>query len=117
MTHAFAIIYAIATHAGNMPEVVSTTISDVQSTGTEMGTFGMLFLILRAYSMGAGTFTGIEAVSNGIPILRDPKVKTATRTMNYMAVSLAVTVAGLMIAYLLFQRRARSRQNPQRGPL
>jgi amino acid transporter len=102
ITHAFAIIYAIATHAGNLPEVFSRTASDVQSTGSEMGTFGMLFLILRAYSMGAGTFTGIEAVSNGIPILRDPKVKTATRTMNYMAVSLAVTVAGLMMAYLLF---------------
>ncbi|HOD14679.1 MAG: APC family permease [Spirochaetes bacterium] len=102
VTHAFAIIYAIATHAGSMPEVVSKTISDVQSTGTEMGTFGMLFLILRAYSMGAGTFTGIEAVSNGIPILREPKVKTATHTMNYMAISLAVTVAGLMTAYLLF---------------
>ncbi len=90
------------THAGNMPEVVSSTIADVHSTGSEMGTVGMIFLILRAYSMGAGTFTGIEAVSNGIPILREPKVKTATHTMNYMAVSLAVTVAGLMIAYLLF---------------
>ena len=77
----------------------------------------MLFLILRAYSMGAGTFTGIEAVSNGMPILRDPKVKTATRTMNYMAVSLAVTVAGLMIAYLLFHVGHVPGQNAQRGPL
>ncbi len=102
ITHAFAIIYAIATQAGNMPEVISTTAADVRNTSSEFGIAGMIFLILRAYSMGAGTFTGIEAVSNGIPILREPKVKTATHTMNYMAVSLAVTVAGLMIAYLLF---------------
>ena len=33
--------------------------------------------ILRAYSMGAGTFTGIEAVSNAMPILREPRVATA----------------------------------------
>jgi hypothetical protein len=52
--------------------------------------------------MGAGTFTGIEAVSNGLPILREPKVKTAKRTMNYMAFSLSFMVLGLMIAYVLY---------------
>jgi len=77
-------------------------VSDIGTSNTEMGTLGMIFLILRAYSMGAGTFTGIEAVSNGMSILRDPKVQTAKRTMNYMAVSLATIVAGLMVAYLLF---------------
>jgi hypothetical protein len=34
-----------------------------------MGVFSTLLIILKAYSMGAGTFTGIEAVSNGLPIL------------------------------------------------
>jgi len=63
----------------------------------------MFFLLLRAYSMGAGTYTGIEAVSNGLPILREPKVVTGKRTMRYMAVSLAFTVMGLIIAYLLYQ--------------
>jgi hypothetical protein len=53
--------------------------------------------------MGAGTYTGIEAVSNGLPILREPKVVTGKRTMRYMAVSLAITVMGLMIAYLLYR--------------
>jgi len=36
---------------------------------------GVMALILRAYSMGAGTYTGLEAVSNSIPILKDPKVR------------------------------------------
>jgi amino acid transporter len=101
-THVFAILYAIISHANNIPGVVEATVLDIQKTQTEVGFLGMLFLIMRAYSMGAGTFTGIEAVSNGIPILRDPKVQTAKRTMNYMATSLALTVAGLMVAYLLF---------------
>ena len=52
--------------------------------------------------MGAGTYTGIEAVSNGLPILREPRVQTAKRTMRYMAASLAFMAAGLMIGYLLF---------------
>ena len=52
--------------------------------------------------MGAGTYTGIEAVSNGLPILREPRVRTGRRTMVYMGVSLAVTVAGLLVAYQLY---------------
>jgi len=102
-THAFAIIYAIGLHAANVPVMIHSTLADIRNTQAEVGFLGMTFLIMRAYSMGAGTFTGIEAVSNGIPILRDPKVRTAKRTMNYMATSLALTVAGLMVAYLLFK--------------
>jgi hypothetical protein len=62
----------------------------------------MVFLILRAYSMGAGTYTGIEAVSNAMPILREPRVHTAKATMRYMAISLAFMAAGLMIGYILY---------------
>src|SRR5262245_35639236 len=36
-----------------------------------------------------------------MPVMREPKVATAQRTMIYMAVSLALTAGGLMIAYLL----------------
>ena len=75
----------------------------VQRLSSELGLLGMLILTLRAYSMGAGTYTGIEAVSNGLPILREPRVHTAKRTMAYMAVSLALVAGGLMVAYLLYQ--------------
>jgi amino acid transporter len=102
LTHLFAILYAFITHAGNLPDVYTQTVSDVKATSIELGWFGMFLIILRAYSLGAGTYTGIEAVSNGLPILREPKVQTGKRTMTYMATSLAITVVGLMIAYLLF---------------
>ena len=51
--------------------------------------------------MGAGTYTGIEAVSNGLPIPVEPWVRTGRRTMAYMGISLALVVAGLLVAYLL----------------
>ena len=38
----------------------------------------MALLVLRAYSMGAGTYTGIEAVSNGLPILRSRACRRAS---------------------------------------
>jgi amino acid transporter len=102
-THAFAIVYAIVTHAPGMGYVASATVHEVRTVSSQLGVFGLLAVLLKAYSMGAGTYTGIEAVSNGLPILREPRVKTGRRTMVYMGASLAITVAGLLIAYLLFQ--------------
>jgi amino acid transporter len=103
ITHIFLIGYAIFMKAGNIGEVAGAVRADVARTQAELGMGGMFLLLLRAYSMGAGTYTGIEAVSNGLPILREPKVVTGKRTMRYMAVSLAVTVMGLIIAYLLYR--------------
>ena len=102
LTHAFVIVYAFATHLSDFSGTVQTTVSDMNMARAELGLFGVIFLILRAYSMGAGTFTGIEAVSNGLPILREPRVRTGKRTMRLMATSLAVMAVGLMCAYFLF---------------
>ncbi len=102
-THAFIILYAIVVNTGHLSELAVTTRVEVARSQAELGMGGMIFLLLRAYSMGAGTYTGIEAVSNGLPILRDPKVKTGKRTMHYMAISLALVVMGLMLAYLLYR--------------
>ena len=101
-THAFAIIYAIVSHAHGTVAVATDTAHEVHTLSASVGFFGLLAVILKAYSMGAGTFTGIEAVSNGLPILREPRVKTGRKTMVYMGVSLAVTVGGLLLAYLLY---------------
>jgi hypothetical protein len=102
-THLFVIAYAIITHIPQFASAAHATVVDVNTTRAEIGTFGMLILMMRAYSMGAGTYTGIEAVSNGIPILREPRVATAKKTMQYMAVSLATVACGLMLGYLLYQ--------------
>jgi amino acid transporter len=102
VTHAFVIGYALFMNAAHFSDVMTSTRIDVHQSMAEIGLGGMIVLILRAYSMGAGTYTGIEAVSNGLPILREPRVKTGKHTMRYMAVSLAVVVMGLMIAYLLY---------------
>ncbi len=103
LLHAFAILYAIGSHVGNFPEVISTTATDFKAASSEVGLFGLFFLLMKAYSMGAGTYTGIEAVSNGLPIIRQPRVVNGKKTMLYMAASLAFMVVGLMVAYLLFR--------------
>ncbi|MGE5309003.1 MAG: APC family permease [Deltaproteobacteria bacterium] len=103
LTHIFIIAYAILKHYPTFSGLALTTRTDLRSTLSQVGFVGVMFLILRSYSLGAGTYTGIEAVSNGMPELREPKVQTAKRTMTYMAVSLSFVVLGLMVAYLLYQ--------------
>ena len=101
ITHAFVFLYVIMTHFTDLATVAASTATEVRTVSSQVGTFGMFALLLKAYSMGAGTYTGIEAVSNGLPILREPRVETGKRTMRYMGISLAVTVAGLLLCYLL----------------
>lgn len=103
ITHAIAIGYGLYFHARDLPLVAVRLGQDVAATRSELGMLGMVLLVLHAYSMGAGTYTGIEAVSNGLPILREPREKTGKRTMLYMALSLSITVVGIILCYLLFR--------------
>jgi len=102
LTHAFVIIYAMVSHSSGLAAIATATTHEVGSVSASVGWFGLMALLLKAYSMGAGTYTGIEAVSNGLPILREPRVRTGRKTMVYMGASLAITVAGLLVAYQLY---------------
>jgi hypothetical protein len=105
LTHIFVIGYAMIAHGSGLVNIPAATSHEVHSVSAGVGWFGLMALLLKSYSMGAGTYTGIEAVSNGLPILREPRVRTGRRTMVYMGVSLALTVAGLLVAYQLYDVR------------
>jgi amino acid transporter len=100
-THAMMILVAIVGHSSEIPHVFLGAVREAKATASSLGFLPMLFIILRAYSLGGGTYTGIEAVSNGVPILREPKVANAKKTMLYMAVSLAFTASGIILGYLV----------------
>jgi amino acid transporter len=101
-THVLLIGYGIFTHTGQIKPLFHEVRVNLSSGLSALGFIGMLAIFLHAFSMGAGTYTGIEAVSNGMQIMRDPKVQTGKRTMVYMGTSLAITASGLLICYLLF---------------
>ena len=82
-----------------------------------LGFWPVALVLLRAYSMGGGTYTGIEAVSNGITMLREPRVKTGKRTMFLMAASLALTAGGILFGYLLVGAREQARQDDELRPV
>lgn len=102
ISYAVGIVYAIFCRAGELPAVVHGVAMDVHADYSTIGLWGLIVVILKSYSMGAGTYTGIEAVSNSVSTLREPRVQTGKRTMLYMGVSLAFVVSGLLLAYLLY---------------
>ncbi len=101
ITHAILLGYGIFSHLADVGTVISRVDDNFKKDLSSIGKMGIALIFLKAYSMGGGTYTGIEAVSNGLQIMRDPKVKTGKRTMLYMASSLAITSAGLFLCYLL----------------
>jgi amino acid transporter len=102
ISHVALIVYGIATHAAFIPELGPRTFAETRSLAGSIGWFAVISLMLRAYSLGGGTYTGIEAVSNNVNILKEPRVQTGRLTMLYMALSLSFMAGGLLLLYLLW---------------
>lgn len=101
--HVYLIGYGIIAHHQGLSTIVPKTLSDTRSTIAEIGWIPVLALILHAYSLGSGTYTGLEAVSNNVNRLREPRVVTGKWTMFYMAVSLSMTATGMILLFLLWE--------------
>jgi amino acid transporter len=100
--HALLLGYGIFAQAPHIAPVADGIQAGLSRDLAAIGIIGVLAIFLRAYSLGGGTYTGIEAVANGMQIMREPRVRTGKRTMAYMALSLAVLSGGLFACYLLW---------------
>lgn len=60
-----------------------------------------LFLVLRAFASGCTAMTGVEAISNGVPIFHKPEADNAGKTLLWMAGILISTFIG--ITFLVHQ--------------
>src|SRR5512134_1785979 len=103
LTHIPLLLYAMLHHVSDMPTVAAEVSRDFRSALGEMGWVGLGALLMRAFSMGGGTFTGIEAVSNSMQTLREPRVQTGKKAMLYMALSLSFLAGGILLGYLLYR--------------
>ena len=100
-THLAVMFGVLVVHPGTIAGHLMQIHQQVQSDANHLGMWVLLVIFMGAYSRGAGTYTGIEAVSNGVSAMREPQVINAKWTMLYMAISLGVTAGGLLICYLL----------------
>ena len=101
-THFILIVYGILNHASGLAALVPDTLRESSRLAQETSWIFVAALFLKAYSLGGGTYTGIEAVSNNVQSLAEPRVHTGKLTMIYMAASLAFTAGGIILLYLLW---------------
>jgi hypothetical protein len=102
VTHFSLIAYGIASHGSGLAPELSNTFQATRDLAAQGGWFFVLAVFLKAYSLGGGTYTGIEAVSNNINMLKEPRVRTGKWTMFLMALSLSITAGGIILLYLLW---------------
>ena len=101
-THFFLIIHGIIAHGYGLPALIPQATTEVSEMKSAMGWIFVLSIFLKAFSMGGGTYTGLEAVSNNVNTLSEPRVRTAKITMFLVAISLAFMAAGIILLYLLW---------------
>ena len=101
-THFFLIIHGIIAHGYGIQILIPQATAEVSEMKSAMGWVFVLSIFLKAFSMGGGTYTGLEAVSNNVNTLSEPRVRTAKITMFLVAISLAFMAAGIILLYLLW---------------
>ncbi|MFD5074170.1 APC family permease [Streptomyces sp. NPDC058371] len=56
-----------------------------------------VFLLLKAFSAGCSALTGVEAIANGVPVFREPRVKRAQRTELMLGALLGLMLIGMAV--------------------
>ncbi|MFZ4762173.1 MAG: APC family permease [Alphaproteobacteria bacterium] len=102
ISHALIIFYGTALHWHGLANILPKATTHANEMADASGWLMVFAVMLKAFSLGGGTYTGLEAVSNSVHSLAEPKVKTGKWTMFYVAFSLAFMAAGIILLYLLW---------------
>jgi amino acid transporter len=102
ITHTFLVGYAIIAHADALGTLMPNAVEDSVNMADSLGWVAVLALFFKAFSLGGGTYTGLETVSNSAQNLAEPRVKTGKATMMAVAASLALMASGIILMYLLW---------------
>ncbi|HET7321040.1 MAG TPA: APC family permease, partial [Longimicrobiaceae bacterium] len=86
--------------AGGAPTPVVAPPPPHPATMTLAGAAGV-WLLLRGFAAGCTAMTGVEAVSNAVPLFREPMAKMAQRTLSAIILALVVLLAGT--AFLAYE--------------
>lgn len=105
LTHGFLIVYGVLRHYPQVPHIVPNAVHETYSLTKSMGWVFVAALMMKAISLGGGTYTGLEAVSNNVGTIAEPRVRNSKLTMLIVALSLAFMAAGIITLYLIWDVR------------
>lgn len=102
VTHLCVLAVAAVHRLHALPSAVAAIPTEMRQSVAAHGTGGTLWRLLLAYALGGSIYTGMESVSNGVPVLREPKVRNARRTMLLVVGVPAAIIAALLLNYFLY---------------
>ena len=102
VSHLLVIIYGIGSHASGIGNLIPNAVGESSELSSQLGMLFVVSLFLKAFSLGGGTYTGIETVSNNMHTLAQPRIRTGRWTMLLVAISLSFMAAGIILLYLLW---------------
>jgi len=88
----------VRTLLGDAPVAESV---DLELHGESLAQAAFILLILRAFASGCAALTGVEAISNGVPAFRRPKILNAQRTLMIMGGIAIVLFSGLVTVAII----------------
>lgn len=102
ITHVVLLGFGLWAKRDELVSAVVNAESHVNAVTSDGGTWALIAIIATAYAAGAGTYTGIEALSNNAHALKQPRAKTGAQAMALIAISLAVIAGGIMLLYTVW---------------
>jgi amino acid transporter len=95
VTLAIVVVVGVAKVLASAGHPIPVVAPPRAATATQAAT---IWILVRAFANGCTAMTGVEAVSNGVPLFRAPAIANAQRALTAIIVILAFLLAG--IAYL-----------------
>ncbi len=92
------VTFLVRTAFGDVP-VAESAQYQVQAESLTQAAF--ILLLLRSFASGCAALTGVEAIANGVPAFRRPKIQNAQKTLLAMGSIAIVLFSGLVVAALL----------------
>ncbi|MDN6794031.1 MAG: APC family permease [Propionibacterium sp.] len=97
-----AVVGMVQLASGNLGAAPTAQYEVVPTPDHASGLVGLggAFLLMRAFSSGCAALTGVEAISNGVPVFRRPKSRNAAATLAMLG-----AIAATMLMSILFLAR------------
>jgi amino acid transporter len=97
----FMVVVALVRTALGDPPIAESAQYGVE--GEQLAQAGIILLLLRSFASGCAALTGVEAIANGVPAFRHPKVQNAQRTLVAMGLIAVTLFSGLVAVGLISQ--------------
>ena len=82
--------------SGESIQAVSAEYSVQAVENVQAGGLIFVLLLMRSFASGSAALTGIEAIANGVPAFRAPKIKNAQTTMSLMGLTAITMMIGIV---------------------